>query len=122
MMAQMTTPTFVEWLQKRMMEQRMSQAELARRSGISQGHISLIIAGDRQPTYETMRTIALGMRLDPKVMFAELGVIEDDNNKDAGVEMLASRLMAMSPAQRELVLSAFLDLVDALFTPPPSVT
>ena len=48
---------FIEWLVNEMARRDLSQAELARLSGLSQAMISHLISGKRQPGDATLRTL-----------------------------------------------------------------
>ncbi len=50
--------SFAEWLAGQLRARRLSQEELARRSGLHRSTISRIVAGQRSPTLKTARRLA----------------------------------------------------------------
>lgn len=50
--------TFAERLRYAMGSAQMSQAELSRRSGVSKPSLSMYLAGQHEPTYETLTRLA----------------------------------------------------------------
>jgi len=71
-----TTPTdlFREWLARRIAERRLSQAQVALRSGVARSTVGRILSGDRHPTLDT--AIGLVGALDDGVLprfYARLG-------------------------------------------------
>jgi transcriptional regulator with XRE-family HTH domain len=57
-----TPPTFEVWLRGRLKERRMSQRQLALRSGVNHSTISRLIKGDRIPSLSTASKLARGLR------------------------------------------------------------
>lgn len=62
----------------------LSQAELARRAGTSQAHISRIERGEVSPTIDTLEDLVWGMGLTIEIDVAELpGWLDDDPGQRA---------------------------------------
>jgi transcriptional regulator with XRE-family HTH domain len=68
----MDTP-FTAWLTQQLQEKDLSMRELARRGKISHTTISLVISGERKPTYEFCVGIAKGLGLPPDEVLALAG-------------------------------------------------
>ncbi len=67
--------TFADWLQSELQQRAWSPAELARRSGVSNAHISRTLAGLVQPGPEALRKIARGLSLPSDIVFDKAGVL-----------------------------------------------
>ena len=46
-------------------ERGMSQAELARRAGVTPSHVSLVESGKRQPSLGTLTRLSEALRVEP---------------------------------------------------------
>lgn len=70
----MNTP-FVSWLQSVLTDREISQAELARRSGLSRAAISNILGGMRNPGNEVCSAIAKGLNIPEDEVFIQAGLM-----------------------------------------------
>ena len=67
---------FSDWLNERMREQDgMTQAELHRASGISEGMISKLLDGTRKPSAKTIYKLARALNLNPDDIQRVLGLL-----------------------------------------------
>lgn len=73
----MEKTAFSVWLKNEITVHNISQAELARRAGISHGEISRLAAGNRMPRHETCRKIADGFQLSPDLVLQAAGYFAD---------------------------------------------
>lgn len=105
---------FRDWLSDKLVSLDWTQSELARRAGITQGTISRVLTGERQPGPDFINAISKAMRLDPAVVFAQAGMLPIATGKDASIEALATRLAKLTTHDREVIVSVFLDIVDLL--------
>jgi transcriptional regulator with XRE-family HTH domain len=64
---------FSEWLAKEMQERRLSQRELAKRSGESHANISKVSRGIQTPTIDFCFSIARGLELEPAAVLQAAG-------------------------------------------------
>lgn len=83
------TNDFAEWLQSTLDNRDMKPVQLARKANIDPGVISRILSRERQPSLETLKSIAHGLGIPIDVILEEMNVIP--RNKDA------------SPKKRELM-------------------
>lgn len=75
---------FLSWLQAQLAERNWTQAELARRSGISTASISRIFSGARNTGTDVCQAIALALRLPPDELYRRAGLLPNipDDDKD----------------------------------------
>ncbi|HTC85720.1 MAG TPA: helix-turn-helix domain-containing protein [Candidatus Acidoferrum sp.] len=91
---------FDEWMRARLRARRLSQRELARRSGVSHATISRIIAGHREPSLATVAKL--------------LGILADKPGRDLEAALLESVTGVANPIARiEYALRADEDLTEA---------
>lgn len=83
---------FKVWLQSQMDDKGWSQKELARRSGISQPLISLIISGNRQPSWDACAALASALGTSPVEVFVMAELLPNGNGKIEWIRDLAARL------------------------------
>ena len=67
--------TFVEWLQEELHARDWTQAELARRSRVSQTHLSRIMNDMRKPGPDALVSIARALHIPPEEAFRQAGLI-----------------------------------------------
>ncbi|MCW5876495.1 MAG: helix-turn-helix transcriptional regulator [Anaerolineales bacterium] len=67
--------TFADWLQSELQERSWNPAELARRSGVSNAHISRTLAGLVQPGPEALRKIARALSVPSDLVFDKAGIL-----------------------------------------------
>lgn len=82
--------TFAAWLALQLRMRRLSHEQLARRSGVHRSTITRLVSGERRPTLETARRLALvlgaGSASDPVSAATYFGVIGTDTDPIARVE------------------------------------
>ena len=66
---------FGDWLTSEMNKRGFSQAELARRSNVSQSAISLVLSGQRKPGEDLCRAIAHTLGYPPETVFRAAGIL-----------------------------------------------
>lgn len=64
---------FSEWLVKEMKERRLSQRELAKRSGESHANISKVTRGIQAPTIDFCFSVARGLAIEPAAVLQVAG-------------------------------------------------
>ncbi len=73
---QMSTNTdFSGWLEERLTRRNMTQADLARESGLTTAGISRIISGSRGPGPDACRAIAKALGLSEELVFRRAGLL-----------------------------------------------
>lgn len=75
----MTEMSFGEWVQAELNSRGWDQAELARRSHISDAHISRLVSGGRRPGQESAKAIARALRLPPEDVMRQAGILPPKN-------------------------------------------
>lgn len=97
---------FTKWLADQMGE--MSQAELARQSGLSQGLISQILSGQRKPGVEACAGVARAFHLPPEDVMRRAGLLparmQDMLNEDTTLSELFEVARSMNQAERRELL------------------
>ncbi len=66
---------FLVWLQGAIREREWSISELARRSGVSQSHLSNIISGNRKASAATLTALARALDVPAELVFAKAGLL-----------------------------------------------
>lgn len=70
-----TMENFGDWLLERLKERNMSQSELARIAGLSKGTISNLINGTKGAGQDSLKAIAIALKLPPDMVFEKAGVL-----------------------------------------------
>lgn len=100
--------TFVEWLQAELKARDWTQADLARRSRVSQTHLSRIMNDMRKPGPEALVSIARALRIPPEEAFRQAGIIPPSTahltpRDEALFAELIEEIAALSPEDQRLV-------------------
>ena len=99
-----TITDFAEWLEKELIEQKVTQAELSRRSGISPSQISKILNMQSSPGPEACTAIARALDLPEEEVFRHAGLlspkIEDAPNLAEWVHLF----IKATPEERDRML------------------
>lgn len=74
--------SFADWLLNELQNREMSQADLARLSGITTAQISRIISGGRKPGDVALNGIARAFRMPPEKVFELAGLLPPSSDKD----------------------------------------
>lgn len=80
----MRVTSFTEWIQAQLKQLGMSQAELSRRTGLSTGHVSMIVNGDRDPGPDACKAIAKAFDLPESVVFQAAGLLTGIHEEGEG--------------------------------------
>lgn len=100
--------SFSEWVQAELNSRGWDQAELARRSKISDAHISRIVSGGRKPGPDSLNAIARAFRLPPDEVYRHAGLLppKDANltpgDKRALIELM-DKIATLSPDNQRFV-------------------
>jgi transcriptional regulator with XRE-family HTH domain len=83
---------FIKFVKTRMVELRMNQAELARKTGLSPCGISLILTKGNPPSTNTLIRFAVALNVSPEKLFRLADVLPmeptiNDNNNETWKEM-----------------------------------
>lgn len=105
--------TFVDWLQSEMNQRGWTQADLARRSHVTQTHISRIMSEMRRPGPDALMNIAQAMHLPADEVFRRAGLLPPRGATAADLarydDMLAT-IASLTPENQKLVF----DLVERI--------
>jgi transcriptional regulator with XRE-family HTH domain len=67
--------SFGDWLVDQLNQKGMTQADLVRRTGISSGHISKIVSGERGAGEKTMAAVSRALQIPPEEVFRKFGLL-----------------------------------------------
>lgn len=81
-MYSMAHTTFSAWLETKLIELAISQAELARRAGVTRGAIGNIIRGERGPGVDLAKGIAHALKLPEDEVMIAAGLLSPKPNED----------------------------------------
>jgi len=104
------TRAFAHWFAAELRDRRLSQADFARRAGISSGLVSSWVTGTRTPGIQSAQAIAAGLDVDVRLVLAQLGL-----DTMTGADPDRSRLVGMLNAleltpERETMLASLLQM------------
>lgn len=74
----MSAVSFPEWLLEQMDSLRLSQADLARKSGLTTAAISRILTGSRDAGPDACRAIARALDLPEELVFRQAGLLSPE--------------------------------------------
>lgn len=109
-MSAMVDDSFAEWLQRGMDVRGWSQAELARRSGVTRGAINGVMTGARGPGAELCNAIAHAFGLPPETVFRAAGLLPPASAVTVDKQEVDYKYDQLTPEDRATVLA----LIDAL--------
>ena len=101
---------FSDWLSGQMRKQGITQADLARLSGVTTGAISLILSGSRSVGTEAATSIAKALRLPPEIVFRAAGLLPPKPKDQADTEDLVYKFRLLDEARK----AQLLDFIDYL--------
>lgn len=94
--------SFRDWLLKAMESKGLSQADLARATGLTTGGISHIVNQSRAPSPETLISIAHALEMTPETVFRAAGLLPNlTDPKEVAAEVLGHKLSGLSESQIE---------------------
>jgi transcriptional regulator with XRE-family HTH domain len=86
-----------EWLKQALWSRKMSQSDLAAKSGVTPAQISRILSGQRGASAETLTAIAHGLGISPITIYRKAGLLPEGGDDSS----FAKRLFRNSrPAYR----------------------
>lgn len=81
----METITFPEWLSTELETRKMSQVELAKKSGVTPAQISRILSGQRGAEAKTLYAIAIALKVPPEEVYRIAGIWNEKELPDDGL-------------------------------------
>ena len=100
--------TFGAWLVEELTQRNMTQSDLSRVSGLSEGTISNIISGRRGRGVDSLKALARALKLPPERIFREAGLLPRDKSADAHnkeVEQIIEEVEDMTHEEQLEILS-----------------
>ena len=97
---------FTDWVQNELNKRNWSRADLARRSGITQTHISRIMNQMRKPGTDALINIARAFQIAPEEVMRKAGLLPTAtaNDRQASVE-LCKKIDKLSESDRQIILA-----------------
>jgi len=111
MLAVADSISFSDWLGSQLNTQGITQAELARRAGVTRSAINGILSGARGPGIELCMGIARALKLPPEEVYRAAGLLPPEPSKDTTlkrIEILYQTLDEPSSKDRALEYLEFL--------------
>jgi|SRR3990172_2374270 len=99
---------FAVWLEAQLKEQGITQAELARRAGVTRAAINGILTGARGPGVDLCNGIARALKLPPETVYRVAGIPLSEAKKDPWVEEMDHKFKLLPPGLRR-VAERFID-------------
>ena len=96
--------SFSQWLQSEINKKGMSQADLARKSGISKAYISRIFSENRSPSAETLKAFAIALNAMPETVYRAAGLLPAETEKKLIIEELLFSLSHLTEDQQKQLL------------------
>lgn len=106
---------FSDWLQSELKKRGWDQADLVKRSGISQSQVSRIMNGMRRPGPEATTSIAKALHIPTDEAFRRAGLLPPENTNltpsdEKTLAELIEKVASLSPENQRLVF----DLVERI--------
>ncbi|HEY4761633.1 MAG TPA: helix-turn-helix transcriptional regulator [Thermoguttaceae bacterium] len=99
-----TITDFAEWLEKELIEQKVTQAELSRRSGISPSQISKILNMQSSPGPEACTAIARALDLPEEEVFRHAELLSPKTEDAPNLAEWVHLFLSADPAERDRML------------------
>ncbi len=94
-----------DWLQKKIEEAGITQAELSRLSGISKPHINKVLNGERGLSGQSLMAIAKALGIPPEEIYREAGLLPPVSKNDKYQEKLLFLFAQLPINEKEDLLS-----------------
>ena len=95
---------FVSFIKEELKKRNWSHAELARRSGISQAHISRVLNSDYQPGLELLNSLSTSFNLPPEQLFRLANILPERTNSNQENEELIFLFSQLNQEYKNIVL------------------
>ena len=96
----MKTISFKDWLAKQLKDQGWSQADLAKKAGISRGTVTNLLSGNRQPGPDACTAIAYAFKISPTTVFRKAGLLPP-TAQDEYIEKIMHNVSQMTEDEKE---------------------
>lgn len=102
---------FGEYVRAQRKLAQVSQRNLAKAAGFSDSYLSQLERGMYMPSAPTVRNLAKAFNISPSVLFAQLGLLDDDDEPGTeggtAVEDAIHADRRLSPAQQEALIQVY---------------
>jgi transcriptional regulator with XRE-family HTH domain len=88
--------SFSDWLLNELQSREMSQADLARLSGVTTAQISRIISGGRKPGDVALNGIARAFKMPPEKIFELAGLLPPGSSTDKDLSPIKRALLKVA--------------------------
>lgn len=110
---QMSIISFSEWLQYVLKERGLTQADLARESGVDKATISRALKMERLPSTDSLQLIAKALGMPTTAVYRAAGLLPDlIDPRQAAVEILGYKLEELDDTQLDEVLQ-FIEFIQS---------
>jgi len=96
--------SFSHWLQGEINKRGLTQADLARKSGISKAYISRIFSENREPSAGTLKAFATALNLPPETVYRAAGLLPAETEKKIIFEELLFSFSHLNEDQQKQLL------------------
>ena len=93
-----------QWFARILSEYNITPAEIKRRSGLSESHMSKVLKGERSFGEDAIRKIAKAVGVAPEVFFREVGILPPAPEKTEAHEQLIYMFDKLNEKDRQTVL------------------
>ena len=97
--------TFPKWIMDQLESRNWSQAELARRAGLSRTAINDVISGNANAGYTLCLSIANALELPPESIFRKAGLLPPNPDVDEEIEQILHEVEKLPKSDQEEVLA-----------------
>jgi len=93
-----------QWFARILSEYNITPAEIKRRSGLSESHMSKVLKGERGFGEDAIRKIAKAVGVAPEVFFREVGILPPAPERTQQTEQLVYLFERLNEKDRQTVL------------------
>lgn len=90
-----------QWFARILSEYNITPAEIKRRSGLSESHMSKVLKGERSFGEDAIRKIAKAVGVAPEVFFREVGILPPAPEKTEAHEQLLYLFNQLDPDKKQ---------------------
>lgn len=94
---------FNDWLNEEMRKRGLSQNQLAKKAGVTQGAISHIIAGRRLPGVDLLDGISRALKIPPEEVYRRAGLLPQKSPYQERIERIYYKLSTLDEQDRQQV-------------------
>jgi len=107
-----TLVAFGEFVKAQRLLAQVSQRYLAKVSGVSDSYLSQVERGRYRPSPQVVKSLAQAFGIPASVMYAQLGLMYDEDGKPTGVEEAIRLDERLSPARQEALIRVYRSYFD----------